>query len=183
MSSITVKAPPPDPPTNTDLEPCPRRPSQLLTDATSNLSTSACSKTSATGSSVTISSVPAPAPSAQNLSAIGTFRPTYHHPASLFLRIPAQSNVHDPRALAVILERAEEELARKRHPDPYIRAFLKTFLTPYASAHIYDYTYLRQIQLSLAVQSGASIVSQASWGILFVHLFCFCSCFRWTGNV
>ncbi|KAH8985430.1 hypothetical protein EDB86DRAFT_2810223 [Lactarius hatsudake] len=31
-------------------------------------------------------------------------------------------NVHDPRALAVILEKAEEELARKRHPDPYIRA-------------------------------------------------------------
>ena len=30
-------------------------------------------------------------------------------------------NVHDPRALAVILEKAEEELARKRHPDPYIR--------------------------------------------------------------
>ncbi|KAF8464324.1 NDUFB9, NADH-ubiquinone oxidoreductase [Russula ochroleuca] len=29
-------------------------------------------------------------------------------------------NVHDPRALAAILEKAEEELARKRHPDPYI---------------------------------------------------------------
>jgi NADH dehydrogenase (ubiquinone) 1 beta subcomplex subunit 9 len=29
-------------------------------------------------------------------------------------------NVHDPRALAVILERAEAQLAAKRHPDPYI---------------------------------------------------------------
>ncbi|KAH9055593.1 NDUFB9, NADH-ubiquinone oxidoreductase [Lactarius vividus] len=31
-------------------------------------------------------------------------------------------DVHDPRALAAILEKAEEELARKRHPDPYIPA-------------------------------------------------------------
>ena len=31
-------------------------------------------------------------------------------------------NVHDPRALAVILQKAEEDLARNRHPDPYIRA-------------------------------------------------------------
>ncbi|KLO14996.1 NDUFB9, NADH-ubiquinone oxidoreductase [Schizopora paradoxa] len=29
-------------------------------------------------------------------------------------------NVHDPRALAVILEKAEAELAANRHPDPYI---------------------------------------------------------------
>ncbi|KAF8238995.1 NDUFB9, NADH-ubiquinone oxidoreductase [Tricholoma matsutake] len=29
-------------------------------------------------------------------------------------------NVHDPRELAVILERAEAELASKKHPDPYI---------------------------------------------------------------
>jgi hypothetical protein len=70
------------------LEPCPPRPSQLLTDATSNLSTSACSKTSATGSSVTTSSVPAPAPSARSLSAIGVFRPTYHHPSSPFSENP-----------------------------------------------------------------------------------------------
>ena len=54
------------------LEPCPHRPSQLLTDATSNPSTSACSKTSATGSSATTSTVRAPAPSAPSLSAIGT---------------------------------------------------------------------------------------------------------------
>jgi hypothetical protein len=113
---------------NTD-EPCPHRPSQLLTDATSNLFTNACSKTSATGSFVTTSSVPAPAPFVQNLSAIGTSRPTYHHPSSLFLRISTQRNVHDPRALAAILEKAEEELARKRHPDPYRRAFLKMSLT------------------------------------------------------
>jgi hypothetical protein len=31
------------------------------------------------------------------------------------------SNVHDPRALAVLLEKAEEELAHMKHPDPYIR--------------------------------------------------------------
>ncbi|KAG6854355.1 hypothetical protein C0991_007860 [Blastosporella zonata] len=29
-------------------------------------------------------------------------------------------NVHDPRALAVILEKAEADLAAKKHPDPYI---------------------------------------------------------------
>ncbi|ETW83680.1 hypothetical protein HETIRDRAFT_123478 [Heterobasidion irregulare TC 32-1] len=29
-------------------------------------------------------------------------------------------HVHDPRALASILEKAEAELAEKRHPDPYI---------------------------------------------------------------
>ncbi|KAI5116283.1 hypothetical protein M0805_009934 [Coniferiporia weirii] len=28
-------------------------------------------------------------------------------------------NVHDPRALAVILEKAEADLASKKHPDPY----------------------------------------------------------------
>lgn len=126
---------------------------------------------SATGSFVMTSSVPAPAPSEQNLSAIGTFRPTYHHPSSLFLRISTQRDVHDPRALAVILEKAEEELARKRHPDPYIRAFLKTFPTPHASAHLYDNTYLRQIQRSLEVQSGASGVPLASWKICLLIRF------------
>ncbi|KAI9429120.1 hypothetical protein H4582DRAFT_1827676 [Lactarius indigo] len=39
-------------------------------------------------------------------------------------------NVHDPRALAAILEKAEEELARKRHPDPYIRASSQSTTTP-----------------------------------------------------
>ncbi|KAF8897779.1 NADH-ubiquinone oxidoreductase complex I subunit [Infundibulicybe gibba] len=29
-------------------------------------------------------------------------------------------NVHDPRALALILEKAEADLAHKKHPDPYI---------------------------------------------------------------
>ncbi|KAI0290073.1 hypothetical protein B0F90DRAFT_1756523 [Multifurca ochricompacta] len=33
-------------------------------------------------------------------------------------------NVHDPRALATILEKAEEELACKRHPDPYVHSNL-----------------------------------------------------------
>lgn len=31
--------------------------------------------------------------------------------------------MHDPRALAAILERAEAELASKKHPDPYICQF------------------------------------------------------------
>lgn len=29
-------------------------------------------------------------------------------------------NVHDPRALAIVLEKAEADLAAKKHPDPYI---------------------------------------------------------------
>src|SRR6267142_5984252 len=44
----------------------------------------------------------------------------------LFLSPPSfaqKRNVHDPRALAAILEKAEEKLARKRHPDPYIRVY------------------------------------------------------------
>lgn len=32
-------------------------------------------------------------------------------------------NVHDPRALAIILEKAEATLAGKLHPDPYIGIF------------------------------------------------------------
>ena len=31
------------------------------------------------------------------------------------------SDVHDPRALAEILQKAEVDLAAKQHPDPYIR--------------------------------------------------------------
>jgi hypothetical protein len=42
--------------------------------------------------------------------------------------------VHDPRALAAILEQAEEKLARKRHPDPYIRVYLRLRLAP----HLFD---------------------------------------------
>ena len=30
-------------------------------------------------------------------------------------------NVYDPRALAAVLEKAEADLAERRHPDPYIR--------------------------------------------------------------
>lgn len=32
-------------------------------------------------------------------------------------------HVHDPRALAVILEKAEADLAAKKHPDPYVGMF------------------------------------------------------------
>lgn len=31
--------------------------------------------------------------------------------------------MHDPRALAVIFEKAEAELAARLHPDPYRREF------------------------------------------------------------
>ncbi|PAV21320.1 NADH-ubiquinone oxidoreductase [Pyrrhoderma noxium] len=31
----------------------------------------------------------------------------------------ANRNVHDPRALAVLLSKAEADLAEKKHPDPY----------------------------------------------------------------
>ena len=36
----------------------------------------------------------------------------------------AASNVHDPRALATILEKAEADLEAKRHLDPYRRKWL-----------------------------------------------------------
>lgn len=36
-------------------------------------------------------------------------------------RADGYRDVHDPRALAVILEKAEEDLAKRKHPDPYIR--------------------------------------------------------------
>lgn len=35
-------------------------------------------------------------------------------------------NVHDPRALAVILEKAEAYLAERNHPDRYIREWKTT---------------------------------------------------------
>ena len=35
--------------------------------------------------------------------------------------IHIKSDVHDPRALADILQKAEAQLAAKQHPDPYIR--------------------------------------------------------------
>lgn len=32
-------------------------------------------------------------------------------------------NISDPRALALVLEQAEERLAKDMHPDPYRREF------------------------------------------------------------
>jgi hypothetical protein len=46
-------------------------------------------------------------------------------------------NVHDPRSLAIILHKAEEELASKLHPDPYIGAF-KYFMHSIRDLHLYD---------------------------------------------
>jgi hypothetical protein len=40
----------------------------------------------------------------------------------------AYRNVHDPRALAAILEKAEADLAARRHPDPYIRKFVFSYV-------------------------------------------------------
>ena len=106
------------------------------------------------GSSATISGVPAPASSAPSLSAIGT---AIHTNSCLILPhlTFGKRNVHDPRALAVILEKAEEELARKRHPDPYTR----TSPSPSLLAHP-QLTYnsdLQQIQHSLVARNGASV--------------------------
>lgn len=39
-------------------------------------------------------------------------------------------DVHDPRALAQILEKAEAELAQKLHPDPYIGKLSYTSFIP-----------------------------------------------------
>ena len=38
-------------------------------------------------------------------------------------RLRFYRNVHDPRALAQIFERAEAKLAELKHPDPYISEF------------------------------------------------------------
>ncbi|TFK43796.1 hypothetical protein BDQ12DRAFT_675560 [Crucibulum laeve] len=51
-----------------------------------------------------------------------TVRRDLWRPQALQIRAEFERNrnVHDPRALAIILEKAEAELARRRHPDPYI---------------------------------------------------------------
>jgi hypothetical protein len=67
---------------------------------------------------------------------------------SLSILLWAQRNVHDPRALAVILEKAEEELARKRHPDPYIRESSPNRCISHRRSHAL------QPQCSREVQSG-----------------------------
>jgi hypothetical protein len=41
----------------------------------------------------------------------------------LLLILYTTSNVHDPRALAAILHKAEADLASMKHPDPYIGEF------------------------------------------------------------
>ncbi|KAI0046650.1 NDUFB9, NADH-ubiquinone oxidoreductase [Auriscalpium vulgare] len=43
-------------------------------------------------------------------------------PRALAIRAQFEANrdVHDPRALAAILEKAEADLAQRQHPDPYI---------------------------------------------------------------
>ncbi|KAF9006639.1 hypothetical protein BDQ17DRAFT_298493 [Cyathus striatus] len=50
-------------------------------------------------------------------------RPTWRQEAQqIRAEFEANRNVHDPRALAVILEKAEASLAARVHPDPYIPA-------------------------------------------------------------
>ncbi|KNZ77233.1 NADH dehydrogenase [ubiquinone] 1 beta subcomplex subunit 9 [Termitomyces sp. J132] len=51
-----------------------------------------------------------------------TIRRDLWRPQALQIRAEFERNrnVHDPRALAVILEKAEADLADKKHPDPYI---------------------------------------------------------------
>jgi hypothetical protein len=113
------------------LEPCLHCPSQLLTNTTSNPSTSTRSKMSASGSSVMTSTVSAP-----SLSAIGMLFLEYnllHMQRRRLTSSPFCSEeiftVPVCSALAAILEKAEEELARKCHPGPYICAFSENFLS------------------------------------------------------
>jgi hypothetical protein len=93
--------------------------------------------------------VPGPVSSAPSLSAIG--KPTHTTCAFLHNTHPfpfpppsfaRKRDVHDPRALAAILEKAEEKLARKRHPDPYTRvsSHLTSLITQRCS-HTIDPTY------------------------------------------
>ncbi|GLB34083.1 putative complex 1 protein (LYR family) [Lyophyllum shimeji] len=51
-----------------------------------------------------------------------TIRRDLWRPQALLIRAEFEQNrdVHDPRALAAILEKAEADLAEKKHPDPYI---------------------------------------------------------------
>ncbi|KAF8076686.1 NDUFB9, NADH-ubiquinone oxidoreductase [Lyophyllum atratum] len=51
-----------------------------------------------------------------------TVRRDLWRPQALEIRAEFERNrnVHDPRALATILEKAEAELAERKHPDPYI---------------------------------------------------------------
>ncbi|KAI0316205.1 NDUFB9, NADH-ubiquinone oxidoreductase [Amylostereum chailletii] len=39
-------------------------------------------------------------------------------------RFDANRDVHDPRALATLLEKAEADLATVKHPDPYIPSMM-----------------------------------------------------------
>ncbi|KAF8622156.1 hypothetical protein AX15_007274 [Amanita polypyramis BW_CC] len=50
-----------------------------------------------------------------------TVRRDLWRPQALQIRAEFERNrdVHDPRALATILAKAEAELAERRHPDPY----------------------------------------------------------------
>lgn len=115
------------------LQPCLH--STPRTGSTSSRSTSACSRTSRTGSSVMISLRPADLPSVLSSTATGTCAfaglgsrgVPCSHPHRLFggfFFVSVCRNVQDPRALAAILEKAEADLAAKQHPDPYIRTCL-----------------------------------------------------------
>ena len=50
-------------------------------------------------------------------------------------------NVHDPRSLAIILHKAEVELASKLHPDPYIGALNYLLLSMRQSLIIVPYHF------------------------------------------
>jgi hypothetical protein len=93
---------------------------------------------SAIGLSAMISGVPAPAPSAPSLNAIGKTWKTSSSSFFCSLLSLSKRNVHDPRALAAILEKAEEELARKSHPDPYIRCVFHRVTMPSPSHHLFQ---------------------------------------------
>lgn len=53
----------------------------------------------------------------------------YEFPVRLgLIRLNEARDVTNPRALAEILQKAEEYLAERRHPDPYIRMFSLVFV-------------------------------------------------------
>ena len=91
-------------------------------------------------------------------------------------------NVHDPRALAVILQKAEEDLARNRHPDPYIRASFSQSIAHLSFSPSLTMPYSRCISGRYKVVRGSmSILRQFPDLTSFSYLFWRC-CWGLAGN-
>lgn len=70
------------------------------------------------------------------------------------------SNVHDPRALAEILQKAEANLAAKQHPDPYIGELLPPTRFP------------REGSLCTPLQPHPCLVAQCGTYVMTVNAAC-----------